>query len=130
MALKSLIIVAIAIPSGLLRAQAPANRYDSLFDQLMNLPQTTGTTAQVTNVTLRRDVGTFNLVSGRLDFFGKIDDRVVAAAFTGNGNFEYTPPTAVEREQLKRVLHSDSLHRSFSTLFLLFADSTAEELGR
>ena len=95
----------------------------------MRLPESARGGSAVTGVTLRRDAATFTLESGRLCPLAPVGGRVIAAVFNGRGRVSYKPPTRVEQEQQKRVLRSDSLEQYFSTLFLLFADSTAMELG-
>jgi hypothetical protein len=111
--------------------QVPANGYDSLFDQMMNLPALIRPGGDIKGVTVEREKAvTFNLEAGRLFALGPVSGRTVGAVFVGQGRVHFTPPTAFERAQLKRVAHSDSLDRSFGSLVLLFADSSGTGLDR
>ncbi|MBX7153190.1 hypothetical protein K1X84_16295 [bacterium] len=54
-------------------------------------------------------------------------DEVVAAIFIGEGTFSMTPPTKIEREHLARFYKTQSLEKTFTSLFLIFSDSTLKE---
>ena len=110
-------------------AQAPVTRYDSLFDQVMALPSSAGPGVSVSGITLRRDVATLTLETGRLFMLGPVGGRTVAAAFVGQGKFSYQPGAAMERGRLERVIKAPSIDRPFGSLLLFFADSTASELS-
>ncbi len=84
--------------------------------------------ASVTGLVLRRDVAEFRLDRGRLYLRPPVAGRDCAALFVGQGSFSFTPPTRVEREQLARFFEQESLSREFNFLFLVFADSTLQEL--
>jgi Peptidase family M1 domain len=105
-------------------------RFADLYNDLMGLAASPTHVATISNITLKRDVATFNLTSGKLYLCKPVAGRVCAALFIGEGNYSYAPPSNVERAQLRRFYQKDSLHESFRSMFLLFADSTAEELGR
>lgn len=88
----------------------------------------TGAAISVERMTLRRDVGRFSFLKGTFHFLKPVNGRIVGAIFQGVGEFTFTPPTLVEREQLQREEGSISMHCPFTTLYLLFADSTEQEL--
>ncbi len=106
-------------------------RYDTLFDALMGLPGSGGQGTRVTGLTLRRDSAVvFQLDEGQIHVLGPVGGRAHAAVFFGRGRFKFAPPTGLERDLLKRALRSDTLDRRFTSVFFLFADSTADSLAR
>lgn len=50
------------------------------------------------------------------------------AYFKGEGRFRFAPPVEMERDQLYRFFHSDSLDRKFKELFLFFSPEIYDEL--
>lgn len=54
--------------------------------------------------------------------------KVTGAVFIGEGIFQISPPTEIERYQLKKFTDSEILNAPFSELYLRFTDSTFEEL--
>ncbi|MCC6397586.1 MAG: hypothetical protein IT282_11265, partial [Bacteroidetes bacterium] len=86
--------------------------------------------ATVRDLNIARDEGRFHLKQGRLYGCTPVDDRRVAVLFVGEGTFVLKPPTVEEQQQLVRFYGLDSVRKEFSTLFLLFADTTWEELER
>ena len=57
-----------------------------------------------------------------------VSGRTVGAVFKGAGVFSFAPSSKVERDRLRRLEKADSLESSFTTLLLVFADGTADEL--
>jgi Peptidase family M1 domain len=110
-------------------AASPQQTYQEVFQSLLALEPDLSQVASVSNLTIQRDVGRFELHEGTLYLLSPVAGRVVGAAFTGSGTFHFTPPTPIERDQLKRRLEKESLAEPFKTMILLFADSTAEQLG-
>jgi len=109
-------------------AEPHARSYDALFDELVRMTPRADRAADVSNLTLQRDVGRFTLESGRLHLLTPVGGRTVAAVFRGTGVFSFVPATAVERERLKRFEGTDSLESPFTQLLLVFADGTLDEL--
>jgi len=75
------------------------------------------------------------LSTGRLAFFPPVmidgEGKTFAAYFKGTGQMMFTPPVAMEREQLDRFFNTDSLDRSFEEALLLFSsDLTGTILQR
>ena len=108
----------------------PVTEYEQWYDQLLHLRADETKTATVNNLVLIRDVGKFTLKNGYLSMCAPVNGRVLAALFSGEGNFSMTPPTEIERKQLFRFYGQDSVNMDFKQLFLLFADTTFEELSR
>ncbi len=107
-----------------------ARVYDSIFVQFVGLAPDPQNIAPVHNVTIERDAGRFHLQDGTLYLCKPVEGRVCAAVYRGKGRFSMKPPTNVERQQLHRFFEKDSMDEEFTFLFLLFADTTAEELSR
>jgi hypothetical protein len=112
------------------RGQQVATSYDSVLDGLRRLAPRADRVATVRDLVLQRDVARFRLVEGRLYLLTGVAGRTVGAAFVGSGSFAFTPPVAVERAQLKRVLGDSALDAPLTAVVFLFADSTLAELER
>jgi hypothetical protein len=82
------------------------------------------------NVVWKRDAATFTLKDGRLTFAGPIEGRVVAAAFTGQGEFELNPPTPTDRHQIERFTKGEKLSDHFKEAVFFFTDSSFDELRK
>jgi len=80
-------------------------------------------------ITFKRDVGNFKLLSGNIYFCEPFEERTYALIFIGKGEFSFTPPTKVEQDQLYRFYETNKFRKEFHTLFILFGDSTYRELN-
>ncbi|MBI2428443.1 MAG: hypothetical protein HYV29_06540 [Ignavibacteriales bacterium] len=105
-------------------------RYESVQRQLKDLTVLKDSVIPVTNVVLSRDVGTFTFHDGSFYVLSPINNNVSALLFIGSGTFSFTPPTDVERKHLYRFFEKEQLNEPFKYLFLLFTDSTFDELSR
>ncbi|PYX51508.1 MAG: hypothetical protein DMG79_02935 [Acidobacteria bacterium] len=83
----------------------------------------------ITNLELKRDVGTFHLRSGTVCFVAPVAGRVTGAVFTGDGNFTLDPPPS-ERSMLKLLTKEDEFSENFSQMVLRFTDSTYDEIRK
>ncbi len=102
--------------------------YDETFDELLRMSPRADRVAEVSNLTLRRDVARFTLQSGQISLLTPVGGRTVGAVFRGKGVFSFVPATPIERERLRRLEKADFLSAPFSELLLVFADGTLEEL--
>ena len=109
-------------------AESHARSYDALFDELLRMSPRADRVAEVSNLTLQRDVARFTLQSGRIQLLTPVGGRTVGAVFRGKGVFSFAPATPIERDRLRRLEKADSLTSAFSELLLVFADGTLEEL--
>ncbi len=89
-----------------------------------------GETYTITNLTFKRDVGTFTLKSGRVSFLPPVLNRVAIGVFVGEGEFTLDPLLFIEREYLKTVTEKETLAESFTRLVLVFSDSTYDEIKK
>jgi Peptidase family M1 domain len=110
------------------RAQSGANS-DPTYLALRNLGL--GSEAvSVTNFDLKRDAGTFRLISGTVCFAPPVNGKVTAAVFVGDGTFLLVPPSETERKSLKYLTKEDEFSEKFERLVLRFTDATYDELKK
>ena len=99
-----------------------------MFDQLQKMEPRGDRVAAVHDLTLRRDVIEFHLDEGKLYLTTPVGGRTVGAVGVGHGSVSFTPPTAVERRQLQRVLGDSVLESRVSAAAFLVTDSTLDDL--
>ncbi len=92
--------------------------------------RSSGRTAVVSGLNLTRDVGRFELTEGKLYVGTPVGQRTCAALFLGKGRLRMRPSTPFEVRQLERLLEVSEVDQSFTSLFLIFTDSTMDELSR
>ncbi|MBX2990798.1 MAG: hypothetical protein KF749_06465 [Bacteroidetes bacterium] len=109
------------------RPQTP-NEYSRLLDEFLTLSVDNNKIAPVSQLTVRRDEGIFLFEDGTFYFCKPVQQRYCAALFFGKGRFTLRPPTDIERGRLQRVYEKESADERFNFLFMMFADSTYEEL--
>jgi hypothetical protein len=105
-----------------------AARYEPMYDEFKKLAPSADRVATVHDLTLRRDVIVLRLADGKLYLGTPVAGRTVAAVFVGQGSIAFAPPIAVERRELRRVLHDSVLDARISAAALVFTDSTLAEL--
>ncbi len=87
-----------------------------------------GETYTVSNLTLKRDVATIKLNSGRISFIPLVLDRIAIAIFVGEGEFTLEPYLHIERNHLKLRTEKETVSEPFSRLALAFTDNTYQEI--
>lgn len=87
-------------------------------------------TYQVSNLTLKRDVGVFTLRNGQVSFLAPVMDRVVKGVFVGEGEFTLAPATKLERDHMRLVTEIDSMAERFGKTVFCFTDDTYKEIKR
>jgi hypothetical protein len=87
-----------------------------------------GETFTVSNLTLKRDVATIKLTSGRISFIPPVLDRVAIGVFVGEGEFTMEPYLFIERNHLKLRTEKETVNEPFSRLVLAFTDNTWQEI--
>ena len=87
-------------------------------------------TVSVTNLSLKRDAGTFRLNSGTVCFVPPVNGKVTGAVFVGDGNFVLVPPTETERKNLKLLTKEDNFNEKFERLVMRFVDGTYDEIKK
>ena len=71
---------------------------------------------EVSNLTLKRDIGIFKLRSGRVSFLKPVLDRITMAVFVGEGQFLPEPTISFERNNLLLITEKDSVNEPFNEL--------------
>jgi len=129
------LLLSVVVPSGTLSAQLSPEgagskefSYEQRYDELRELQLATSRVATVTQLVLKRDAGQFTFGDGNFYLLKPIGGRTMAAVFLGPGVFSFSPPTRIEQERLARFQKTKSLETPFSSVVLLFADSTLAEL--
>jgi hypothetical protein len=102
---------------------------DPIYRQLRDLTLSSEAVA-VSNLTLRRDVGTFHLRSGTVCFVMPVAGKITGAVFSGNGTFVLDPGVESERASLKLLTKEDEFSEAFSRAVFRFTDSTYAEIKR
>lgn len=87
-----------------------------------------GPFATVNNLVVKRDAATFTLKSGEIYFAPAVKDRTFGAVFFGEGEFNLTPPTEVEKRTLAIFTKEPSITEPFDKLVLRFTDKTFDEI--
>ncbi len=87
-----------------------------------------GQSFAVSDFTLRRDVGTFHLKSGTVQFLKPILDRVPIGVFVGDGEFTLEPAMELERHMIRLYTENESVAESFKQAVFLFTDDTYSEI--
>src|SRR5262249_7620434 len=67
----------------------------------------------VSNLVLKRDVGTLTLTRGLVSFAAPTMGRVVKAVFTGEGVFTLTPALPIEKTYMGSMIGKDSAEENF-----------------
>ena len=78
---------------------APGPNSDPTYQQLRNI--TLSGAIGVSNLTRKRDAGTFHLRSGTVCFLAPVQGKVTGAAFVGDGTLVLDPPLNAERHTLR-----------------------------
>ena len=87
-------------------------------------------TFAVSNLVIKRDVGTVTLRSGRISFLAPVMNRVVKAVFVGEGEFTLMPAIVAERDYLRLIIEKDSVSEPFTKAAFCFTDDTYQEIKR
>ena len=102
--------------------------YEQRYEELRGLQAAPNRIARVTQLVLKRDAGQFTFGDGTFYLLTPVGGRTMGAVFVGRGSFAFAPPTATEQDRLVRFQKTRTLEVPFSSLVLLFADSTLAEL--
>ena len=129
--LWSVLILILLIQTGFTQQTSNLTGIDiqKLYGDLKNRQLDFMKVASVSNLTLTRDVGIFELTKGDLYLLEPVLGRVTGAVFIGEGYFRFSPPTDIERYQLHKFTGFSDLAIRFKELYLRFSDSTDKELA-
>jgi hypothetical protein len=102
--------------------------YEQVYAGLRQLEAAPNRVAQVSGLVLKRDAGEMRFEAGTFYLMTPLAGRTIAAVFLGQGRFAFSPPNRIEQDRLARWEKTRSLDAPFSSLVILFADSTLSEL--
>jgi len=105
-------------------------RYQQIYQALVSPLEREVLMARVADLTINRAEADFKLFEGDIYLLAPVEDRRVAMLFTGKGTFNFSPLTAIEKNQLRRFYEEDTLETEFTCLYMLFCDSTFTQLNR
>ncbi len=133
--LTGVLLLAATPPSATLFAQlspqaasSPQFTYEQRFGELRELQAAPDRVAPVTQLVLKRDAGQFTFGEGKFYQLTPLGGRTMGAVFVGHGVFSFSPPTRLEQNRLAIFQKTKTLEVPFSSVVLLFADSTLAEL--
>jgi hypothetical protein len=107
----------------------PSSKNKQIYEQIKAFTLNRGSVS-VTGLTLARDRALMTF-SGTFFFTPPVDGHVTGAVFVGDGKFTAeTPPSVFEKDNLKRLLDTDTVESDFTTAVLRFSDDTFERIGK
>ncbi|HDL02023.1 MAG TPA: hypothetical protein ENH23_07305, partial [candidate division Zixibacteria bacterium] len=111
-----------------------SNQLSLLYEQLHNPVLDIENTYDISSDTIYHHDFALVLDSGRIAFFKPIqigsDSTVFGAYFQGDGKFLFEPSVQMERDQLNRFFHSDSLNKKITEAVLFFAPQIYDSLKK
>lgn len=84
----------------------------------------------VRGLTYEREALRISVETGTIGFAVDHQMRTRGAVINGNGSLEFLPPTRLERDHLRRLKGDTVLRKTFSSVVLVFGDSTRQQLER
>ncbi len=84
----------------------------------------------VAGLTLKRDVGSITLRSGRVSFLKPVLGKVAIGVFTGDGEFTLTPILDIDKGNLKLITEKETVSEQFDRMVLCFTDQTYDEIKK
>jgi hypothetical protein len=79
-------------------------------------------------ITFKKDVSEFRLNEGKLFLCNQYNETNHLLLFIGKGEYSFSPPTQIEKDQLQRFFEFQNYNTSFVKLFLMFDDNTYTEV--
>ena len=121
----------LGLPIAFAADQAPENTAPFANNDANYLALRNGVLTQsydVSDLTLKRDIGVFRLRRGKVSFLAPVLDRITMAVFVGEGEFLLEPAISFERNNLRLITEKDSVNEAFNELVLCFTDDTYGEI--
>ncbi len=87
-------------------------------------------TYSVSNLTLKRDVGTITLRSGSVSFLPPVLGRTAIGVFNGDGEFNMVPAFWIETDYLKFITGKETFTDTFNRAVFTFSDNTYQEIKK
>ena len=108
--------------------QTSAPNSDTTYQQLKNI--TLSEAVEVKDLTLKRDAGSFHLLSGTVCFLSPVAGKITGAVFVGDGRFTLEPPLATERASLKLLTKDSAFVENFQQMVVRFTDGNYDEIKK
>ena len=108
---------------------APGPNSDPTYQQLRNITLS-GEAIGVSNLTLKRDAGTFHLRSGTICFLSPVQEKVTGAVFAGDGSLVLDPPLVAERRSLSYLTKDSEFVEAFDHMVMRFTDDSYSEIKK
>jgi Peptidase family M1 domain len=106
---------------------SPHERYQAL-NALRVDPASIYEISAANRIELRRADVRFLFEEGHFGFFAALDGRLTGAVFAGRGHILAVPHGIVEKQQMARFLGAPLLDQEFTSAYLRFNDTTADDL--
>lgn len=126
--LPLVLVCAVITPGGAAEKNliSPLANTDENYAALRNI--SLAETFSVSDLTIKRDIGVFQLVSGRVTLAKPVLGRTPLAVFSGQGEFVFEPALSWEQRNLLIHTGSSTVRETFDGLVLWFTDDTAAEI--
>ncbi len=111
-------------------SQISANEANIIYQDLNDLTVEENQVARVKNFRFSKDAAEFDLLEGQLILLSPVNQRKVAAIFTGKGNFSFVPPTEVSKRSLYSEYKVEEYRRNFDFLFIIFNSAILNEFQK
>jgi hypothetical protein len=82
----------------------------------------------VENIVLKRDAGVLTLKSGAIGLVAPAMGRDTVAVFVGEGEFDFTPQSPVDRNYMKSLTGQEAVAEQFDRALFAFSDETGKEI--
>src|SRR5262245_41522002 len=116
------------LPLNLFAADDKAGSPDPAYLELRSLVINNETSVAVSNLVLKRDIGTFTFRAGTFYFAATVEGKITGAVFIGDGTLAVAPVLESEKRSLGYLTKGQPMLESFSEVVLRFTDGTAEEI--
>lgn len=110
--------------------QVPNVTYQYFINSLKKLELDESKVYPVSSMFITRDVGEIVIDSGYIILSKPVLGRIPGGVFVGASNFQFTPPTTIEQDQLERFLKIREINNPIKEFAFFTADSIIHEIQR
>jgi len=101
-----------------------------VYQRLADVKLDPENTAEVRDITLKRDRAEIHLNKGKIFFLEPVENFVTGAVFIGEGRFIFIPPNDIETQQVQRFIKESTVDKKIKAVYFRFADSTYREFNQ